>query len=76
MHESLNCMIDEMLSETIQSKIFDIGGHKVMFDFDLSALYSVETRTLKQAVRRNIQRFPGDFLIKLTKDQWKELIIL
>ena len=69
-------MIDEMLSETIQSKIFEIGGHKVMFDFDLSALYSVETRTLKQAVRRNIQRFPGDFLIKLTKDQWKELIIL
>ena len=40
-----------------------------MFD-----LYDVETRTLRQAVRRNINRFPGDFLIKLTKEDWKELI--
>ena len=63
-----------MIKELIQSKIFEIGGHKVMFDFDLSALYHVETRTLKQAVRRNIQRFPMDFLVELSKDQWKELI--
>ena len=67
-------MIGDMLKEIIQSKNFEIGGHKVMLDFDLSALYNVETRTLKQAVRRNIQRFPRDFLIKLSKDQWKELI--
>jgi hypothetical protein len=69
-------MIGDMLKEIIQNKIFEIDGHRVMFDFDLSALYSVETRTLKQAVRRNIQRFPRDFLIKIRKDQWKELITI
>ena len=47
-----------------------------MFDFDLSTLYNVETRTLKQAVRRNIQRFPKDFLIELSMDEWKELITI
>jgi len=47
-----------------------------MFDFDLSEMYDVETRTLKQAVRRNINRFPGDFLIKLSVKEWKELITI
>ena len=42
----------DLIKEIIQSKIYEIAGHKVMFDFDLSALYNVETRTLKQAVRR------------------------
>ena len=65
-----------MLKEIIQSKIFELDGQKVMFDFDLSALYDVETRTLKQAVRRNIQRFPKDFLIELSMDQWRELITI
>jgi hypothetical protein len=59
-------MNGDMIKEIIQSKIFDIAGQKVMFDFDLSALYEVETRILKQAVRRNIQRFPKDFLIELS----------
>ena len=45
-----------------------------MFDFDLAVLYNVETRTLKQAVRRNIQRFPEDFLIELSMEEWRELI--
>ncbi len=45
-----------------------------MFDFDLSELYDVETRTLKQAVRRNIHRFPNDFLIVLSKEEWRKLI--
>ena len=63
-----------MIKEIIQSKIYEIGSQKVMFDFDLSALYNVETRILKQAVRRNTKRFPKDFLIELTKSQWKELI--
>ena len=67
-------MNGDMIKEIIQSKIFEIGGQKVMFDFDLSPLYDVETRTLKQAVRRNIQRFPNDFLLKLSRIQWKELI--
>ena len=64
----------DMKNEIIQSKIHEIGSQKVIFDFDLSTLYNVETRTLKQAVRRNIHRFPKDFLIELSKDEWKELI--
>ena len=47
---------------TIQSKIHEIRGQQVMLDFDLAALYQVETKVLKQAVRRNIERFPEDFI--------------
>jgi hypothetical protein len=65
-----------MINELIHNKIFEIGSQRVMFDFDLSALYNVETRTLKQAVRRNIQRFPKDFLIELSMEEWKELITI
>ena len=65
-----------MIKELIHNKIFEIGNHRVMFDFDLSVLYNVETRTLKQAVRRNIQRFPKDFLIELSMEEWKELITI
>ncbi len=46
----------------IQNKIYEIRGQRVMLDFDLAALYQVETRTLKQAVRRNIEHFPEDFM--------------
>ena len=46
-----------MIKEFKNSKIFELGGHRVMFDFDLAALYNAETRTLKQAVIRNILRF-------------------
>ena len=46
--------------QPIQSKIYEIRGQRVMLDFDLAELYQVETRTLKQAVRRNIERFEGD----------------
>lgn len=59
---------------TIQSKIFEIRGQRVMLDFDLAALYQVETRTLKQAVRRNIERFPNDFMLRLTHDEANSLI--
>ncbi len=65
-----------MIKKLIHSKIFELGGHRVMFDFDLSVLYNVETRTLKQAVRRNIQRFPKDFMIELSMEEWKELITI
>jgi len=65
-----------MIKELIQSKIFELADHRVMFDFDLSELYNVETRALKQAVRRNIQRFPKDFLIELSMKEWKELITI
>ena len=52
---------------TIQSKIYEIRGQRVMLDFDLAALYQVETRVLKQSVRRNIERFEGeDFMFILS----------
>lgn len=53
----------------IQSKIYEIRGQRVMLDFDLAEMYQVETRVLKQAVRRNITRFPGDFMFELTKNE-------
>lgn len=59
---------------TIQSKIYEIRGQRVMLDFDLAELYQVETRTLKQAVRRNIERFPDDFMLRLTNDEANYLI--
>jgi len=59
--------------EYIQSHIYFIRGEKVMLDFDLAMLYNVETRVLKQQVRRNKDRFPGDFMIELTKTEWQEL---
>ena len=58
---------------TIQSKIYEIRGQRVMLYFDLAALYQVETRVLKQAVRRNIERFPSDFMFELTADEFNSL---
>ena len=58
----------------IQSKIYEIRGQRVMLDFDLAALYQVETRVLKQAVRRNIERFPDDFMFRLSDAEAKYLI--
>jgi len=52
--------------ENIATKIYLIRGQKVMLDKDLAELYGVETRVLKQAVRRNIDRFPADFMFELT----------
>jgi hypothetical protein len=66
MSSNSHLMIPE---EIIMDKIFLIRDMKVMLDFDLSELYGVETRVLKQAVRRNIKRFPADFMIELTKDE-------
>jgi phage regulator Rha-like protein len=55
--------------EDIAQRIYFIRGFKVMLDRDLAALYDVETKVLKQAVRRNIGRFPPDFMFELTKDE-------
>lgn len=55
--------------EKIVNKIYLIRGDKVMLDIDLAILYGVETRTLKQAVRRNIKRFPEDFMFELTRSE-------
>ena len=67
-------MAEQLLHSTIQSKIYEIRGQRVMLDFDLAALYQVETRVLKQSVRRNIERFPDDFMFRLTKDEANYLI--
>ncbi len=55
--------------ESIQYRIHEIRGQKVMLDFDLAALYGIETRVLNQAVKRNIERFPEDFMFQLTKGE-------
>lgn len=60
--------------QTIQNKIYEIRGQRVMLDFDLAALYQVETRVLKQAVRRNIERFPADFMLQLSTGEANYLI--
>ncbi len=57
--------------ENIGSYIYFIRSHKVMLDRDLAMLYEVETRVLTQAVRRNIDRFPDDFMFQLTKEELK-----
>jgi predicted transcriptional regulator len=61
-----------ILTEKIASKIYLIRGQKVMLDRDLADLYSVQTRVLKQAVRRNINRFPFDFMFELTKEELED----
>lgn len=60
--------------QIIQNKIYEIRGIRVMLDFDLANLYDVETRVLKQAVKRNINRFPEDFMFELTKNEWQERV--
>ena len=55
--------------QIIQNKIFEVRGCRVMLDYHLAELYQVETRALKQAVKRNIERFPDDFMFVLTKEE-------
>ena len=59
--------------QIIQNKIYEIRGYRVMLDSDLAALYQVETKALKQAVKRNIDRFPDDFMFQLTKEEMESL---
>lgn len=59
--------------EIITQKIHEIRGYKVILDFDLALLYEIETKVLKQAVRRNINRFPSDFMFELTPDEFESL---
>ena len=64
----------ELQIQDIRSKIYEIRGRKVMLDFDLAEMYGVETRRLKEQVRRNIERFPDDFMFQLSKSEWRELV--
>jgi len=59
--------------EHVQSKIYEIRGFKVILDFDLAYMYEVETRILNQAVKRNIKRFPADFMFQLTNQEFTNL---
>ena len=58
---------------TIQGKIHKIRGVRVMLDYDLADIYQVETRVLNQSIKRNIKRFPDDFMFQLTKIEWESI---
>ena len=60
--------------EIITKKIHEIRNQKVMLDYDLAALYEIETRVLKQAVKRNASRFPSDFMFALTENEINDLV--
>jgi hypothetical protein len=65
--------MNEVISLKIEQRIFIIRGHKVMLDADLAELYGVETKSLNRAVRRNLDRFPKEFMFELTELEWKNL---
>ena len=62
-----------MQLQSIQNKIYEARVAKIMLDFDLATLYEVETRVLNQAIKRNIESFPEDFIFRLTKDEWESM---
>lgn len=59
--------------KSIQNRIYEVRGERVMLDFDLVALYEVETRVLNQAIKRNIKRFPEDFMFRLSTLEWQSI---
>ena len=59
--------------EQIQQKIFEIRGQKVMLDRDLAQMYGVETKRLNEQIKRNMKRFPEDFMFQLTKEEFQNL---
>src|SRR5690606_21151220 len=72
-HRKSHCMKGIAIpEERLFASIFNIRGHKVMLDADLAELYGVETRVLKQAVRRNRNRFPTDFMFELSEGERAE----
>ena len=62
--------------QIIQNKIYEIRGQRVMLDFDLAELYQVPTKVLKQAVRRNSERFPSDFMFEITESVFLLLVMV
>jgi len=65
--------MDELELSNIQSKIYVVRGINVMLDFDLAGMYGTATKVLKQSVRRNIERFPDDFMFELTREEYNSL---
>ena len=66
--------MDEL--QNIQNLIFEFRGQRVMIDHDLAHLYGVATKALNQAVKRNIRRFPEDFMFRLSDDETQELVTI
>lgn len=62
-----------MQLSVIHNKIYEIRGQKIMLDFDPAQLYEVETKALNQAVKRNAERFPKDFMFRLTGEEWQDM---
>lgn len=62
-----------MQLQKIETKIYEVRGHKVILDFDLAELYEVETRVLNQAVKRNLIRFPEDFMFQLDSSEYENI---
>ena len=67
---------DLIAVNTIENRIFTIRDQKVMIDRDLAELYGVETKKLNQAVKRNIERFPAEFMFKLNDNEFLELVTI
>ena len=65
---------ENVIELSIIQRIHEIRGMRVMLDFDLAAMYGTETKVLKQSVKRNMKRFPKDFMFELTKIEWNELV--
>jgi hypothetical protein len=57
----------------IQDKIFEVRGFRIVFDYDLAEMCDVQTRVLNHAVKRNIKRFPKDFMYRLTEKEWRDM---
>jgi len=74
MAKAKNAVTKIIPDETLIRKIYVFRGQKVMLDFDLASLYDVETRIFNQSVKRNITRFPEDFMFQLTQAEWKSMI--
>ena len=70
-----NLIISDQLAsnENIKDVIYEIRGQKVMLDYDLASIYGIKTGSLNQAVKRNIDRFPDDFMFRLTEREWMEI---
>ncbi len=66
-------LLRKMEATVIQQKIYEIRRERVMLDFDLAILYAVETKVLNQAVKRNLARFPADFMFQLTQAEYNNL---
>ena len=59
--------------QSIQNRIYEIRGERVMLDFDLASIYEIPTKALNQAVKRNLKRFPTDFMFRLTTAEWNNI---